>query len=109
MTSLTDKQSLEEFLNRPSMISFLLGIPIQKGLVGQKNQYKFVVNSNDHEPAHIHIAVNNHQIAKYDLETGKPLNSINTKLDKVVADWLKMDTNQQDALSEWQRFHGEKR
>jgi hypothetical protein len=98
---------LQDFLNSGSKPEYILNNGyITKGAAGRHNQYTFVVNSNDHNPPHIHISVNNQQIAKYSLETGRPLSSTNSRLDDMVTSWLCRDNNLQTAMDEWQRFHG---
>ena len=97
---------LEYLLNRGSIPQFIFGDIVRKGIVGEQNKYKFVVNSNDHLPAHIHISENNRQIGSYDLESGEVVRSYNPRLDKIVADWLAKEENKIKALREWQRFHG---
>ncbi len=79
---------------------------MQKGMFGRQNQYRFTVNSNDHMPPHFHVAVNNDQVAKYDLLTGKPISSNNSKLDKFVSEWFGAGDNMQLARNEWERSHG---
>lgn len=106
MSNLTSLGDFEEMINRGSLHAFILGIPIQKGMVGTANQYKLVINVNDHQPPHIHIALNNKQIAKYDLVTGKPISSTNSKLDKVFSDWYSDGAHKSKAIIEWERAHG---
>ena len=101
---------LESFLNSGSKPQYILNDGfITKGAVGKFNQYKFVVNSNDHRPPHVHISVNNKQIAKYSLKTGKSLFSVNGRLDELVMNWFNQDNNLVRAREEWQRFHGGKK
>lgn len=97
---------LEFNLNHGSIPEFIATGAITKRLVGQQNQYKFVVNSNDHPPPHIHISLHNKQIASYSLETGEPIKSENSRLDKIVTSWLMKPGNREKALKEWNKFHG---
>jgi hypothetical protein len=97
---------LEHLLNHGSTPQFILGLPIIKGAVGMQNQYKFIVNSSDHHPPHIHISLNNRQLASYNLETGLPVRSDNPKLDQIVNKWLENEDNRSKSLAEWERFHG---
>lgn len=100
---------LNEFnllINRGSMPFYLMGIPVQKGIVGRQGRYKFVVNSDDHDPPHIHISLHDQQIAKYDLRTGGTIESKNSKLDKLFREWYARDDNRLKTNTEWERFHG---
>ena len=106
MSNLQSLQELENRLNTGSMPAFILDMPIYKGAVGRQNQYKFVVNSDDHMPPHVHISINDQQIAKYNLLTGECIESRYPKLDRVFADWFAHGENQAKAKDEWERFHG---
>lgn len=106
MSNLQALQELENRLNTGSMPAFVLEMPIYKGMVGQQNQYKFVVNSDDHMPPHVHISVNDQQIAKYNLVTGERLESRYPKLDRIFAGWFTHGENRERARAEWERFHG---
>lgn len=106
MSDLRSLNELEERLNTGSVRAMILGLPIQKGMVGQQNQYKFVVNSDDHLPPHFHVSLHNQQIAKYDLVTGEPLSSRNPKLNKFVSQWLGTADNLRLVRDEWERCHG---
>ena len=106
MSNLPSLQELENRLNTGSMPAFILDMQIYKGMVGRQNQYKFVVNSNDHVPPHVHIAVNDQQIAKYNLLTGECIESRYPKLNKIFADWFAYGDNREQAKQEWVRFHG---
>jgi hypothetical protein len=102
-------QSLKNFeiiINRGSMPAYILGGVAQKGAIGRYNQYKFVVNSDDHMPPHIHISLNNKQIAKYDLLTGNCIQSGSENLNKLFASWYSKESNRDMAVKEWERFHG---
>ena len=100
---------LETLLNRGTIPQAIIEGYTTKGAVGSRGKYKIVVNSNDHQPPHIHISENNRQNAKYSLETGEPLSSTNKIFDQIVGDWLQKDNNRQKALSEWHRFHGDQK
>lgn len=81
---------------------------IRKGLVDRKGRYKIIVNSGDHEPPHIHVALNNNQIGSYHIETGLPyrVHHKDTKIDSLVAFWFKNENNRAKAVEEWQRSTG---
>lgn len=100
---------LETLLNRGTIPQAIIEGHIAKGAVGVQGKYKIVVNSSDHQPPHIHISENNHQIAKYSLETGEPLRSNSRLLDQIAGDWLRRDNNREKALAEWRRFHGDRK
>ena len=106
MSNLAALDDFEEMINRSGLRSFILDLPMQKGMVGATNQYKFVINTSDHQPPHIHISLHAEQIAKYDLVTGKPLSSTNSKLDKVFTDWYSDSEHRTKAVNEWERAHG---
>lgn len=106
MSKLSTLDDFEKMINRGSLQAFILGLPIQKGMVGTASQYKLVINTNDHRPPHIHVSLYDKQIAKYDLATGKPLSSTNSKLDKIFIDWYSDNEHRSKAISEWERAHG---
>lgn len=100
---------LEDFINSGTKPQYILNNGyITKGAIDSYNQYKFVVNSNDHLPAHFHISINNNQIAKYSIENGLPLSSSNHRLDELVLNWISRDNHLELLKSEWQKFHGDK-
>jgi hypothetical protein len=103
----SEKKSLEleKILNRGSTPEFFVTGIVTKRIVGNQNQYKFVVNSNDHQPPHVHISMNNQQIGSYNLETDKVIRSNNPRLDKFVFSWLNKENNRLKVLEEWKRFH----
>lgn len=100
---------LQALLNRRSSAQHIVEGIVTKGTVGSQKEYKFVVNSNDHQPPHFHVSVNDRQIAKYSLSTGKALSSTNSRLDKKVEEWLSQGDHLALANEEWKRFHGDKK
>jgi hypothetical protein len=81
---------------------------VRKGLVDRQGKYKFVVNSGDHQPPHIHIALNNQQIGSYYIASGKPyrIHHNDTKVHRLVELWFKNTGNIQLASNEWARLSG---
>lgn len=106
MSNMSTLQGLENRLNTGSLGAVILGVPIYKGMVGQVNNYRFVINSSDHNPPHIHIAVNNQQIAKYDLVSGECIEAKYPNLNKIFDGWYTHGENRELAIAEWIRFHG---
>ena len=99
---------LELLLNKGSVPEFIATGYVTKGLIDRVSKYKFVVNSNDHGLSHIHISINNKQVASYFLKTGEPRKSNNPRLDKFVKKWFEKDNNREKAFNQWQVFQNGK-
>lgn len=81
-----------------------------KGLIDRVNQYRFIIYSNDHSPAHFHIKSRDGVVkAKYAIESFQCISGGNKRLDKFVFDWYSNPENKEKLLSEWNRFQKDKK
>lgn len=97
---------LGSHLNKFPTANYIKNEYVKNALFASFKNYQFVINTSDHPPAHFHVSENNHQIAKYSLLTGEPIESSNPRLDKVVRKWLGEDGRLEKGKILWEKFHG---
>ncbi len=98
-------KNLEESLNRGSIPQFIITGYVIKGVIGRVNQFRFIVRSNDHNPAHFHIESKDGSVkAKYRIEPLQCLEGGNGRLDKFVEAWFSSPDNKKTVSDEWERF-----
>ena len=102
-------KNLEDLINNRSIAELIITGMVRKGLIGRENQYRFIVYSNDHNPAHFHVESKDGSIkAKYLMEPLQCLSGGNTRLDEFVRAWHSHPDNKSKAISEWNRFQKDK-
>lgn len=97
---------LSSHLNKFPTVNFIKDEYVKNALFASFEKYQLVVNTSDHPPAHFHVSENNHQIAKYSLLTGEPIESSNPRLDRIVKRWLRKEGRLEEGRILWERFHG---